>query len=328
MVFSRALPVPDALDALQPISRVRVWAGDRPPTDAQLADLCRSAHALVCMATDRIDGALIRKAKSLRVVVNYAVGHDNIDLEALTSAGIAAGYTPGVLTETTADLTWALILAVARRIVEASAFVRHGDWERVSYDLFLGQDLQGATLGVVGLGAIGQAVARRARGFRMRVVYTGRETRPIWGARRLPLDELLRVADVVTLHTPLTPETTGLIGEQELGLMKSTAVLINASRGKVVDQAALTRALEAGRIGGAGLDVTADEPIDPNDPLLRLPNCIVLPHIGSATLAARRRMARLVVDNVRAGLAGERLPACLNPEIYEPAHQPGGVTRA
>ena len=310
-----ALPGPGLERLAGQVDLVR-WAEPRPPTAGELTGLLADADGLLCLTTERIDATLLGACPTLRVVSNAGVGFDNLDLPALTSRGIPAGNTPGVLTETTADLAWALILAASRRVVEADRYVREGRWTAVVFDLLLGRDVHGATLGIVGYGAIGRAVARRARGFDMTVLHHARQKGDDELSRWVPLDELLRRADVVTLHTPLTPETLGLIGAREIALMKPTAVLVNTSRGPIVDQAALARALVEGRLFAAGLDVTAVEPIPPDDPLLGLPNCIVLPHIGSGSLATRSRMVELAVDNVLAGLAGERLPHCVNPEVY------------
>jgi glyoxylate reductase len=266
------------------------------------------------------------------VISNVAVGIDNIDVAAATARGIPVGNTPGVLTETTADLAFALMLAVARRIVEADQFVREGRWQTWDPNLLLGYDLHGATLGIVGYGKIGQAVARRASGFGMRVVYTSRsakgdellmQPRAVRSqsaggpAARVDLATLLREADFVSLHVPLTETTRQMIGEQQLRAMKRTAILVNTARGGVIDQRALVRALDEGWIAGAGLDVAEVEPIPDDDPLLRAPNVVVLPHIGSASHATRERMASMAVDNCIAGLRGEQLPNCVNREVYE-----------
>jgi len=297
---------------------LRVWPERRPPTAPELAELVADADGLLCQTGDRIDAALLGGAPRLRVLSNAGVGYDNLDRAALARRGIPAGNTPGVLTETTADLTWALILAAARRIVEADRLVRSGGWVRSDFDLLLGQDVWGATLGVVGYGAIGRAVARRGLGFGMRILYTSRHPAADAGAAtRVPLPELMRTADVVSIHTPMTLETRGLIGAAEIALMKPTAILVNTSRGAVVDQVALAAALAEGRLFAAGLDVTAIEPTPPGDPILGLPNCVVLPHIGSASFATRSRMVATAVDNVLAGLRGERLPHCVNPEVYD-----------
>ena len=282
--------------------------------------MASDADGLLCLGIDRVDATVIAACPRLRVVATVSVGFDNLDLAALSARRIPASNTPGVLTETTADLAWALILAARRRVVEADRFVRAGRWQQQAFDLLLGQDVHGATLGIVGYGAIGRAVARRSVGFGMTVVHHDLVQAPPGDgiSRWLPLDELLRLADVVSLHVTLTPSTRHLIGERELRLMKPTAVLVNAARGQVVDQAALVRALREGWIFAAGLDATAIEPIPPEDLILSLPNCIVLPHIGSATGATRARMVDVAVDNVLAGLAGERLPNCINPEAYGP----------
>jgi glyoxylate reductase len=316
-VTRRALPG-TALDRLADHVEVIRYDGDAAPSLDELVPLLARADGLLSMTTDRVDARLLDAAPRLRVVANAGVGTDNLDLLELTARGIPAGNTPGVLVETTADLAFALILAASRRLVEADRYVRDGRWQGVSFDLFLGQDVHGATLGIVGYGAIGRAVARRARGFDMTVIHHSRTRQDDELSRWVPLDQLLREADVVSLHMPLTEETRGLIGERELALMKPTAVLVNTARGPVVDQAALTEALSERRIFAAGLDVEAIEPVPPDEPLLRLPNCIVLPHIGSGSLATRSRMVELAVDNILAGLAGERLPHCANPEVYGP----------
>ena len=307
-----------ALGRLAERARLVSWSGATPPTQADLARLVAPADGLLCLGLDRIDGTVIGAAANLRVVATASVGFDNLDLGALTSRGIPAGNTPGVLTETTADLTWALILAASRRVVEADRFVHAGDWVRPGFELMLGQDVHGATLGIIGYGAIGRAVARRSVGFGMDVIHydVAEGARDDGLSRRVDLDELLQTADVVTIHVTLGPTTRNLIGERELRLMKPTAVFVNAARGLGVDQPALVRALQDGWIYAAGLDATAIEPIPMDDPILHLTNCIVLPHIGSASAATRARMIDLAVDNVLAGLAGEHLPNCINPEVY------------
>ena len=311
LVFvTRALPGP-ALPRLAEVARVDTWPGDLPPPYDELRARAAAADGLIALLTDRVDAALIAAAPRLRVISNYAVGYDNIDLAAAAARGIAVGHTPGVLTETTADLAFALLLAAARRIAEGDRFVRDGRWRTWGPQLLLGHDLHDATLGVVGFGKIGQAVARRALGFSMRVLYTTRGD-PDAGAQglgeRAELDELLPRSDFVSLHVPLTAATRHMIGERELRMMKPTAVLVNTARGPVVDQAALVHALEEGWIAGAGLDVMEEEPLPPGDPLLRAPNAVLLPHIGSASHATRARMAAMAVDNCIAGLRGEPLP--------------------
>jgi glyoxylate reductase len=258
----------------------------------------------------------------LKVISNFAVGYDNVDVAAATARGIPVGNTPGVLTETTADMAFALLMAAARRVVEGAEYVRAGKWHTWGPTLLLGHDVHGATLGVVGMGRIGQAVTRRAVGFGMRVIYYD----PFCDADKGPfidvtvrcaLDELLREADFVSLHVPLTDDTHYLINAETLAWMKPTAVLVNTSRGPVVDADALYDALAAGRIAYAALDVTEPEPLPADHKLLTLPNCLVVPHIASASWATRTQMAVMAAENLLAGLHGERLPNCVNPEVYD-----------
>ncbi len=314
---TRRLPG-DAIERLAQHAVTDVWPGEVPPPYEELARRGADADGLICLLTDRIDSALLDRAPWLRVISNVAAGYDNIDVAAATARGIPVGNTPGVLTETTADLAFALLLACARRIVEAERFVRDGRWRTWDPNLLLGYDVHGATLGIIGFGNIGQAVARRAAGFGMRVLYASRapSSDPHSGTARVTLDELLRASDFVSLHVPLTPETDRMIGEPQLRVMKRTAFLINTARGGVVDQAALVRALDEGWIAGAGLDVAEVEPVPAGDPLLRARNVVLLPHIGSASHATRERMASIAVDNCIAGLRGEPLSHCVNPEAY------------
>jgi glyoxylate reductase len=300
-----------ALDRLATEAEVNVWPGELPPAYEEIIQHVRFTDGIICLLTDRIDGGLMDAAPRLRVISALAAGYDNIDLAAARARGIAVGNTPGVLTETTADLTFALLLATARRVVEADRFVRDGKWRTWDPNLLLGHDVSGATLGIVGFGAIGQAVARRAQGFGMQVLYASRHPRqepPPARATHVPFEDLLRGSDFVSLHVPLTRETAHLMGRRELRLMKPTAFLINTARGGVVDQAALIAAVTAGEIAGAGLDVAAVEPVPAGDPLLSAPNVVLLPHIGSASRATRERMASMAVDNCLAGLRGEPLP--------------------
>lgn len=287
----------------------------------ELADRLPEADGLLTLLTVPVNASLLDKAPRLRVVSNMAVGVDNVDLAACTARSIPVGHTPGVLTEGTADLTIALLLATARRLPQASQDARQGRWTTWEPAGWLGADLSGATLGIIGMGKIGTAVAQRASAFGLRLVYNNRSPRPEieqrLGAQRLPLDELLRQSDFVSLHVPLTPETEGLIDRHALQLMKPTAILINVARGPVVDSAALYHALHENQIAAAGLDVTDPEPLPASDPLYSLPNCLIVPHIGSATVNTRRRMAELACDNLLAGLAGERLPHCANPAVYD-----------
>jgi len=298
-----------ALDRLRDAHDVEVWPEDGPPARAELTARAAGAAGLLAMLTDPIDAELLAAAPSLRAVANYAVGWDNVDVAAATRHGVAVGNTPDVLTEATADLTWALMLAGARRIVEGHDAVRAGAWTTWAPDWLLGRDVHGATLAIVGRGRIGSAVARRAAGFSMEVLAWSPST---GGA----LEDVLARADFVSLHCPLTDETRGLVGERALARMKPTALLVNTARGPVVDTEALGRALREGRIGGAALDVTDPEPLPADHPLLGAPNLTVLPHLGSATHAAREAMADRAVENLLAALEGEQMPYCVNPEVY------------
>lgn len=304
---SRRLPG-DALERLAAEAEIDLWPGDLPPPYDELARRTASAHGLLCLLTDHVDDALIAASPNLRVISQMAVGYDNIAVAAAAARGIPVGHTPGVLTEATADLTFALILAVARRIIEAERFLRDGRWQTWDPSGLLGLELSGATLGIVGYGKIGQAVARRAAGFGLRILCSNRSSITDTAVAQVDLDDLLRESDIVTLHVPLTDETRQLIGVRQFQLMKPSAFLINTARGAIVDQPALVEALHSGAIAGAGLDVAAVEPVPPDDPLLTAPNCVLLPHIGSATLVTRSRMAAMAVDNCLAGLRGEPLP--------------------
>jgi glyoxylate reductase len=297
---SRQLPG-SALDRLRGAHDVSVWPEHLPPTPEQLREHAAGADALLTLLTDRIDAQLISAAPKLKVIANYAVGYDNIDVDAATARSIAVGNTPDALTEATADLAFALLMAAGRRIAEAAGAARAGAWKTWDPGAFLGADIYGATIGIIGLGRIGQAVARRAAGFGMEVLTT--ETRDAHN-----LEHLLRRSDFVSLHLPLTAGTHHLINAQTLALMKPTAILINTSRGGVVDQAALAQVLGTGQIAGAALDVTDPEPLPLDDPLWQAPNLLVVPHIGSATWTARERMAEIAVDNILAGLDGRPLP--------------------
>lgn len=307
----------EALSRLSATAEVDVWPERMPPSADDLAAHARDADALLTMLTDHVDEALLEAAPRVRVVANMATGYDNIDVAELTRRQIPVGNTPGVLTEATADLTWALILAGRRRLVEAAESIPAGEWRSWEPDFMLGQDVAGATLGIVGFGRIGAAVARRAMGFSMQLLASSRTSKDGSGVRFVDLPSLLERSDIVTLHCALTPESRHLIDAAALARMRPTALLVNTARGAIVDQRALVDALRAGRIGGAALDVVEEEPIPLDDPLLTLPNCTVLPHIGSATASTRGRMADLAVDNLLAGLAGQPLPNCINPEVYD-----------
>jgi lactate dehydrogenase-like 2-hydroxyacid dehydrogenase len=319
VVVTRRLPG-GAVDRLRAVADVEVWGQRLPPSPEELRRVVAGADALVTMLTDRVDAAVLDACPDVRIVANVAVGYDNLDVAELTRRGVPATNTPGVLTESTADLAWALILAACRRLPEGAAAVKAGDWVTWEPDWLLGLDVAGATLGIVGYGRIGAAVARRAAGFGMEVLAWNRTPRrpdEAPGVAFVTLDDLLRRSDIVTLHCALTDATRGLVGAAELAAMKPTAVLVNTARGPIVDQRALAAALRAGDIFAAALDVVEEEPIPPDDELLDLPNCLVLPHVGSATVATRSRMADMAIDNVLAVLAGDPPPNCVNPERPE-----------
>lgn len=313
--------IPDqGLDLVKEFCNAEIWEDELPPPREALLSKVKDVEGLLCLLTDKVDAELLDNAPNLKVVSNYAVGFDNIDVPECTKRGIPVGNTPGVLTDTTADLTWALLMAAARRIVEGVDYVRAGRWKTWGPMLLLGRDVHGATLGIIGLGRIGSAVARRARGFDMRVLYYSRhrhhDLEEELGIEYADLDTLLAESDFVTIHTILSPETYHLIGEREFQLMKETAVLVNAARGPIVDPEALYKALKEGQIAYAALDVTEPEPINMDSPLLELDNIIIVPHIGSASYATRGKMAEMAARNLIAGLKGERLPNCVNPEVY------------
>jgi glyoxylate reductase len=283
----------------------------------ELESRLSEAEGLFCLLTIPVREPLLVKAPHLRVVSNMAVGYDNIDVPTCTKRRIPVGNTPGVLTEGTADLTMALLLSIGRNLPAASQDAKEGHWKTWSPAGWLGADLNGARLGIVGMGKIGKAVARRAQGFNMHIVYTDEAECPGVDAEALPLPQLLQTSDFVSIHVPLTPQTRGLFNEKNLRMMKPTAYLVNAARGPIVDTQALTRALQEGWIKGAALDVTDPEPLPHDHPLYTLKNCLIVPHIGSATLNTRRRMAELACENLLAGLEGRRLPNCVNPEVYQ-----------
>ncbi len=310
----------EAIALLEEAGEVEVWQGDDPPLYNELRNSLRDVHGLFSLLTERIDAPLLEAAPRLRVVSNMAAGYDNVDVAAATERGVYVGNTPGVLTETTADLAFALLAAWVRRIPEAQRYARDGRWKHWGPMTLLGADLHGATLGIVGLGRIGEAMARRAAGFGMRILYHSRTRKPAlegdlgvdW---RDSLDGLLREADFVSLHVPLLRETTRLIGESELRAMRPSAVLVNTTRGEVVDQAELTRALTDGSIAGAALDVTDPEPMSPDDPLLAMDNVIVTPHVASASHATRLKMAMMAAQNVVDVFQGRPPTNWVNPDM-------------
>jgi len=312
---TRQLPG-DAVDRLRQAASVRVWPEELPPPRDVLLREAAAADGLLTLLTDRIDAELMDTAPRLRVVSNMAVGYDNIDVAEASRRAILVTNTPGILTETTADFAFALLMAAARRVVEADRYTREGRWKTWGPQVLLGQDVHGACLGIVGLGSVGLEVAKRARGFGMRILYHDGRRRPReerrYGLTYTELDQLLREADFVSLHVPLTTETRHLIGERELSLMKPTAILVNTARGPVVDQKALYRFLKERRITAAAIDVTEVEPIPMDDPLLTLDIIIIAPHIASASVTTRTRMATVAADNLLAALRGEEPPNCVN----------------
>lgn len=300
-----------------------VWSGEFPPTSDEIVANAKDCEGIVTLLSDPINTDLLEQLPKLRVIAQYAVGYDNIDVKYATGHGIIITNTPGVLTETTADLTWALIMATARRIVEADKYIREGNW-KVAWgpELLLGIDVHEATLGIIGVGRIGSAVARRAVGFDMKVIYYNRSknefTRRIEeqvGAKSVDLETLLRESDIITVHVPLTRDTIRMIGRRELGMMKKDAILINTSRGAVIDERALYNALKNGKLGAAGIDVFEIEPISSTNPLLKLDNVVVVPHIGSASLATRTTMAKMCAENLISALSGNEPPNIVNPEV-------------
>lgn len=309
LFITRLLPQP-VMDAIPSHYHVLAPSIDQASTEAELRRGFSEADAVVCTLADRIDASLLSYATTLKIVANYAVGYNNIDLSAAAQRDIVVTNTPDVLTDATADLTWALLLAVARRVAEADAWLRTGTWAGWTPTQILGADISGKTLGIVGMGRIGQAVARRATGFGMSVLYAGRHAvsnPPGVSWTWQPLDTVLTHADYLSLHVPLTDSTRHLIGRPELARMKPTAFLINTARGPVIDESALLSALEARTIAGAGLDVYEYEPMVPSA-LRSLPNVVLLPHLGSATLETRVRMGRICLDNIAAVLEGRSAP--------------------
>jgi glyoxylate reductase len=319
---TRKIPI-DGLKMISEEFDVSVWSADEPPSKEEIIQNAAGCEGMVTLLSDPIEADIIEQLPDLKVIAQYAVGYDNIDLKYATKKGIIVTNTPGVLTETTADLTWALIMSTSRRVVEADRYVRQGHWI-VAWgpELLLGSDVYGATLGIVGMGRIGKAVARRACGFNMKILYTShikkernRELEEISEAQYVDLHTLLKNSDIVTLHVPLTPDTTHLIGKSEFAMMKPGSILINTSRGQVVDEEALYQALQTKHLGAAGLDVFTEEPIRKDSPLIELSNVILVPHIGSASTLTRSTMAKMCAENLRAALTGTRPPNIVNQEV-------------
>src|SRR5271157_789853 len=312
---SRLIPA-EGLDLIQEFCEADIWPGELPPSHAEIIQRVHDVEGIVSLLTDKMDAGVMDAAPHLKVLSNMAVGVDNVDVAAATARKLPVGNTPGVLTDATADQTFALMLAVARHVVEGEKFVRSGKWITWSPGLLLGADLVGATLGIIGFGRIGQAVAKRARGFDLRVIYYDPTAEPAFGASSVGLDALLRESDFVSLHVPLNSATRHLVNSEFLVKMKPNAILVNTSRGGVVDQSALYDALKLKRIFAAALDVTDPEPLPMNSPLLDLDNCLIVPHLGSASKHTRDMMSFLAAQNLIAGSKGERLPNCVNPEVY------------
>ena len=317
---TRLLPTP-AMDKILAFCDAKVWEGELPPPRDVLLNNVAELEGLLSLLTDKIDAELMDKAPKLKVVSNCAVGFDNIDIKAATERGIIVGNTPGVLTDTTADFAFALMMSAARRVAEGDRIVRAGKWKTWGPMILLGPDVHDATLGIVGLGRIGSAIARRAKGFRMNLIYSdvirNKQAEDEFEIRFVDMDTLLAQSDFITLHTNLSPETYHMIGPKQFEKMKKTAILVNTSRGPIVDNMALYEALKSGKIAYAALDVTEPEPLPANHPLLTLENVIVAPHIASASVATRTKMGLMAADNLIAGLKGEMPPNPVNPEVIK-----------
>ena len=319
-----ATNIPDiGLDMLLTKANFEIWRDIEPPVREYFLEQITIADGVVAIpgATTKMDREAIDAGRNLRIISSYSVGYDHIDVAYATEKGILVTNTPGVLTDATADLAFGLLLMAARRMSEGERLMRSGGWRYWGPRMLLGQQVAGSSLGIIGLGRIGQAMAKRARGFDMKLYYTGRNRRPELekelGISFLPFEDLLGTCDFISIHCPLSPETRSLIGEKELKMMKKTAILINTSRGPVVDQKALARALKEEWIAGAGLDVFEKEPMDPEDPLLQLDNIAMTPHLGSASTKTREDMAIKAVTNLLAGLEGKTPPDLLNPEVLK-----------
>ena len=320
-VFVTRIIPEKGLALIRDVCDVDLWQNEMPPTREELLQHVRGVEGLLCLLTEQIDGEVMEAAGlQLKVISNLAVGFDNIDVSAATRRKIPVGNTPEVLTDATADFAFALMMAVARRIPEGERYIHAGKWKTWGPMTLLGGELTGATLGLVGFGRIGKAMARRALGFDMRVIYYDpHETKPSpeLDATRVDFETLLAESDFISLHTPLTPDTRHLIDSEALSKMKPNAVLVNTARGPVVDPQALYEALKERRIFGAGLDVTEPEPLPLDSPLLTLDNIVITPHIASGSKATRAQMAWMAARNLIAGVKGEPLPNCVNPQAYK-----------
>lgn len=317
--ITRAIPE-KGFALIREFCEVDVWEGELPPGRDDLLKRVQGVNGILSLLTDKIDGEVMDSAgEQLKVISNHAVGFDNIDIHAATARRIPVGNTPDVLTDATADFAFALMMAAGRRLFEADRYVREGQWKTWEPMTLLGMEMKGATLGLVGFGRIGKAMARRATGFDMRVVYydpSEKKADPQLNAKKVDFETLLEESDFISLHTPLTPDTRHLIDSEALSKMKSNAILINTARGPIVDQDALYEALKTERIFGAALDVTDPEPLPMDSPLLMLRNLIIAPHIASASKVTRDKMSWMAAQNLIAGLKGEPLPNCVNPHVY------------
>lgn len=310
-----------AITAIREVSEVVVWPDSSPPSVQQIKQHIQDSDALVCMLTDPISQDIIDSAPNLKVISQMAVGTDNINVTYATQKKIPVGHTPDVLSNTTADFAFALLLAVSRRVVEAHHAVQSGNWQPWGPFVWSGYDVSNSTIGIIGMGRIGQAMAKRAAGFDMKILYYSRTRKPEveneLDAEFVPLDALFEQSDFISLHTFLSEDTYHLINQRSFDQMKKNAILINTARGAVVDQKALFEALDKGEIAGAGLDVSDPEPIPQTDPLLKLPNVVITPHIGSASFHTRNRMAMMMAENVTTALQNKQIPFCANPQVYQ-----------
>lgn len=323
--ITRKLPV-EIIDSLRERFSVRMWEEENKPVPREVLEKeMKDIDGLLCLLTEKVDSNLLNGSEKLKVISNMAVGYNNIDIQAASKRGIMVTNTPGVLTETTADLTFALLMAVSRRLVESSDYLRSGKWETWSPMQLTGQDIHGSKLGIIGLGRIGEAVARRAKGFDMEVLYYNRSRKPEaekgLGIIYKDFDSLLQESDFICVLTPYTPETINLIDREQFALMKKSAILINTSRGGIVNEIALYDALSEGKIWGAGLDVFEEEPVSEHHPILGLPNVTVLPHIGSASIKTRLKMAELAANQLSQAISGKIPENLVNKQQLDSNHE-------
>ena len=320
-VFVTRIIPEEGLSLVREACDMELWEHELPPPREVLLEKIKDKVGVLSLLTDKIDAELMDANPQIRVVSNFAVGFDNIDIKAATERGLPIGNTPGVLTDTTADIAFTLLMATARRISESIDYVRAAKWKTWGPMLLMGQDIHKATLGIIGFGRIGQGMAKRASGFDMKVlyhdVYRRQDLEQSMGVTYADIDTILAEADFVSIHTDLNPSTRYMFNAVAFAKMKRTAILINSARGPIVDHMALYEALKSGQILGAGLDVTDPEPIPVDHPLLTLPNCLIVPHIASASVATRGKMASMAANNLIAGVRGERLPTPVNPNVYD-----------